>query len=471
MAQAFNYADDYQKLSNWPEIYKFTLLCVLWLVFIFGFTWAVCFAVGVALPWIIYQMAPNTPAMVGEIFHASIPILAVLVFIPFNAMLMVLMERRALALFTVRRGPCRVGPDGALQTAADAIKLLLKEDITPTGADAVMFTAAPVIFFAPSIFAAVPLLAAATNNNAFFQVVNLPTGIFYVLAAASVPVVGIVMGGWASNNKYSLVGGLRSAAQAISYEIPLVLSLISICVLNKTLDVVKIAQIQSGGILHWNILGGGTLGLVYRAMKGDPASQQILHSSLGYQGDGVALVAALLLTVCTIIMFGMYLTGACAEINRIPFDLPEAESELVSGYNTEYSGIKFAIFFLAEFTNLFVVATIASVMFLGGGDFILPSRYFAPLADGFNSVIRPLIDIHFINPDTFWAAIWLIVKVYLLVFFAILIRGTLPRFRIDQLMDFGWKRLIPITLAVFMLMVFLKVLVATPVGASAVLPQ
>jgi NADH-quinone oxidoreductase subunit H len=184
--------------------------------------------------------------MVAEIFHAIVPILAILVFIPFNAMLMVLMERRALALFTVRRGPCRVGPDGALQTAADAIKLLLKEDITPTGADALMFTAAPVIFFAPSIFAAVPLLAAATNNNAFFQVVNLPTGIFYVLAAASVPVVGIVMGGWASNNKYSLVGGLRSAAQAISYEIPLVLSLISICVLNRTLDVVKICQLQAG---------------------------------------------------------------------------------------------------------------------------------------------------------------------------------------------------------------------------------
>jgi NADH-quinone oxidoreductase subunit H len=471
MAQAFNYADDYKHLSNWPEIFKFKVLCGLWLVFIFGLTWVACWAVGVGVPWLILEVAPNTPPMVGEIFHAIVPILAILVFIPFNAMLMVLMERRGLALFTVRRGPCRVGPDGALQTAADAIKLLLKEDITPTGADAFMFTAAPVIFFAPSIFAAVPLLAAATNNNSFFQVVNLPTGIFYVLAAASVPVVGIVMGGWASNNKYSLVGGLRSAAQAISYEIPLVLSLISICVLSRSLDVVKIAQMQSGGLLHWNILGGGSLGVVIDAMRGDANAQQLLHGAIGYQGDTIALVAAVVLSLCTIIMAGMYLTSACAEINRIPFDLPEAESELVSGYNTEYSGIKFAIFFLAEFTNLFVVSTIFSVMFLGGGDFILPSSWFASWADAFNGVIRPLIDIHLINPDTFWAAIWLIVKVYLLVFFAILIRGTLPRFRIDQLMDFGWKRLIPITLAVFMVMVFLKVFVATPAGAPAVLPQ
>jgi len=472
MAVAFNYADDYQKLSNWPEIWKFTILCVLWLVFIFGLTWVACYGVGVVLPWALLQIAPTTPVMVFEILKAIVPILAILVFIPFNAMLMVLMERRALALFTVRRGPCRVGPDGALQTAADAIKLLLKEDITPTGADAVMFTAAPVIFFGPSIFAAVPLLAAATNNNSFFQVVNLPTGIFYVLAAASIPVVGLVMGGWASNNKYSLVGGLRSAAQAISYEIPLVLSLISICVLNRSLDVVKIAQGQAGGLLHWNILGGGTLGLVFDAMSGNhPEALQLLQSSLGYQGIWVALAASIVLTLCTIVMFCMYLTGACAEINRIPFDLPEAESELVSGYNTEYSGMKFAIFFLAEFTNLFVVATIASVMFLGGGDFILPSSWFAGLNDSFNGVIKPLIDIHFINPTTFWAAIWLIVKVYSLVFFAILIRGTLPRFRIDQLMDFGWKRLIPVTLAVFMLIVFLRVFVATPTIASAVLPQ
>jgi NADH:ubiquinone oxidoreductase subunit H len=164
----------------------------------------------------------------------------------------------------------------------------------------------------------------------------------------------------------------------------------------------------------------------------------------------------------------MYLTGACAEINRIPFDLPEAESELVSGYNTEYSGIKFAIFFLAEFTNLFVVSTIASVMFLGGGDFFLPASWFAPLTavfDQFANAVNSVLP-HLINTSTFWATVWLVVKVYSLVFFAILVRGTLPRFRIDQLMDFGWKRLIPISLVVFLLIVFLRVVVATPAIAA-----
>jgi NADH:ubiquinone oxidoreductase subunit H len=178
-------------------------------------------------------------------------------------------------------------------------------------------------------------------------------------------------------------------------------------------------------------------------------------------------------------MCGLYLTGACAEINRIPFDLPEAESELVSGYNTEYSGIKFAIFFLAEFTNLFVVSTIASVMFLGGGDFFLPYDWFygtGPLGflgNGFNTFLETshLADIHLLDPSTFWPAIWLIVKIYTLVFIAILVRGTLPRFRIDQLMDFGWKRLIPIALVTFLFIVFLKVVVATPAALALMPPQ
>lgn len=466
MAVASAHVDEYQSASNWPEIIKFTVLCIGWLTFIFGLTWLACWAVGVMVPDLLATYVPSTPPVLLDTLRAIVPVLSILVFIPFNAMLMVLMERRALALFTVRRGPCRVGPDGALQTAADAIKLLLKEDITPRGADAAMFTAAPVIFFAPSIFAAVPLLAAATNNHELFQIVNIPTGIFYVLAAASIPVVGIVMGGWASNNKYSLVGGLRSAAQAISYEIPLVLSIIAICMLSKSLDVVRIAQLQQGGFWHWNLFGGGSLGLLIDAMTGNAnAAQVVKMTPLAAEMPFIPWLAAILLTVCTFIMFGMYLTGACAEINRIPFDLPEAESELVSGYNTEYSGIKFAIFFLAEFTNLFVVSTIVSVMFLGGGDFFLPYEWFTPLNNIFNQVTAPLQMIHLINSATFWPAIWLIVKVYLLVMFAILIRGTLPRFRIDQLMDFGWKRLIPITLVVFTAIVFLRVLVATPAMA------
>src|SRR5262249_49316930 len=163
----------------------------------------------------------------------------------------------------------RVGPDGLLQTAADAVKLLFKEDITPRGADPLMFTLAPIVFFAPSIIGVIPLLAAATNNHGLFAVANLPTGIFYVLAVSSIPVVGIVMGGWASNDKYSLVGGLTSAARAFSYEFRLVLAVITMCLMAGTLDVVKIANQQAAvpigeqavpaGLLGWNIFGGGAL--------------------------------------------------------------------------------------------------------------------------------------------------------------------------------------------------------------------
>jgi NADH-quinone oxidoreductase subunit H len=301
---------------------------------------------------------------------------------------------------------------------ADAVKLLLKEDITPIGADAVMFTMAPIIFFAPSIIGAVPLLAAVTSDHPLFHILNLPTGIFYVLAAGAIPVVALVMAGWSSNNKYSLVGGLRSAAQAISYEIPLVLSLLSVCLMAGTLDMVKIGQQQAGGILNWNILGGGVLtGLdKFISAGGGKAAAETLQAY--YPFGGLSYLAAAILICCLIVSFCLYLTGACAEINRIPFDLPEAESELVSGYNTEYSGMKFAIFFLAEFTNLFIVASIATVMFLGGGDNIF--------------------------------------KVYSIVYFAILVRGTLPRFRIDQLIAFGWKRLIPLAFIIFLVLVFAR---------------
>ncbi|MBL0184744.1 MAG: NADH-quinone oxidoreductase subunit H [Candidatus Obscuribacter sp.] len=446
-------------MTNSAEIGKLTLLSVVWLTITFTAVWLVCWAVGIALPMVLDASLHERAALANEILQFITPVLAILVFIPINAMFMVLLERRALALFTVRKGPNIVGPDGYLQTMADAVKLLFKEDITPTGADAFMFTLAPIVFFAPSIFGAVPLLAAVTNNHPLFQILNLPTGIFYVLAAASVPVVALVMAGWSSNNKYSLVGGLRSAAQAISYEIPLVLSIITICVLAGSLDLVHITQQQAGGILNWNLLGGGVLGGIDKylsAMVSGQSTDKILSDA--YPFSGASAIAAVLLVLCTITSFWLYLTGACAEINRIPFDLPEAESELVSGYNTEYSGMKFAIFFLAEFTNLFVVSSIATVMFLGGGDNPIPAwilqkiqmlpQMVAALSDSF--LVK---DLHLINPETLFAALWVILKVYSLVFFAILIRGTLPRFRIDQLMAFGWKRLIPLSLIVFFVVV------------------
>jgi len=454
--------------TNSREWQKFSILSLGWLCVIFGAVWIACWGVGIFIPMCLSYFNFDFSRILIEICQALTPIVAVMVFIPINAMFMVLLERRALALFTLRNGPNRVGPDGCLQTAADAVKLLLKEDITPTGADAVMFTLAPIIFFAPSIFGAIPLLAAVTNNHELFQIANLPTGIFFVLAASSVPVVGIVMGSWASNNKYSLMGGLRSIAQAVSYEIPLVFSIITICLLAGTLDVVTIANQQSGGILSWNILGGGALSGLNQAIAAviSPVGKSFAEvMSISYPLGWLSLLGVIVLCLCTIVLFGIYLTSACAEVNRIPFDLPEAESELVSGYNTEYSGIKFAIFFLAEFTNLFIVCTIATVMFLGGGDCPLPywlnplcyPAIAQPLTQLFSPVLSFLINyIHLINPPTFWAAIWVIIKTYTLIFFAVLVRGTLPRFRIDQLMDFGWKRLIPITLVIFILVSFAR---------------
>lgn len=433
--------------GNWGEIFKFKILAGVWLSIIFGAVWAACWALGVLLPGLLADCG-SALKTVGSVLQMLVPLIAIMVFIPINAMFMVLAERRGLALFTVRKGPNRVGPDGFLQTAADAVKLLFKEDITPRGADAVMFTLAPIVFFAPSVFGAIPLLAAVTSNHNLFQHVNLPTGIFYVLAMSSIPVVGIVMGGWASNNKYSLVGGLRSAAQAISYEIPLVLSIITICLLMGTVDVVKIVQAQPDGFWNWNFLGGAA---AWSNLDG-------LRSGL----------AAVLLAGCCLLLFGIYLTGACAEVNRIPFDLPEAESELVSGYNTEYSGIKFAIFFLAEFTNLFIVCSIATVMFLGGGHSPIPGFLDTSgfiwaydnvlLAVGETSPLGIFLK-SFINPVTLCGMFWAVVKTYSLVFFAILVRGTLPRFRIDQLMDFGWKRLIPLSLILLLAVTYLRELV------------
>ena len=436
----------------------------VWLASTFTAVWVVCWVVGIGLPMGLDFFFHYNDSLVNGILRFLVPALSILVFIPINAMFMVLLERRALAIFTVRKGPNRVGPDGYLQTMADAVKLLLKEDITPTGADAFMFTLAPIVFFAPSIMGAVPLLAAVTNDHPLFHILNLPTGIFYVLAAGAIPVVALVMAGWASNNKYSLVGGLRSAAQAISYEIPLVLSILSVCLMAGTLDMVKITQQQAGGILNWNILGGGVLTGLDKLVaeycgKGGGDVSGIMAT---YYPFGIfSAIAAVLLIGCLIISFCLYLTGACAEINRIPFDLPEAESELVSGYNTEYSGMKFAIFFLAEFTNLFVVASITTVMFLGGGDNPIPPYLLDKL--GFiSSGIAALRDsplcaqLHLINPETLFATLWVIFKVYSIIFFAILVRGTLPRFRIDQLIAFGWKRLIPLSLIVFLVLVFAR---------------
>lgn len=448
---------------NLPEIGKFSLITFVWMCIIFGAVWAVSWLVGMLVPQLILDACPGDQIATNfaNAIRLLTPLVAVMVFIPINAMFMVLFERRGLALFTVRKGPNRVGPDGFLQTAADAVKLLFKENINPHGCDVIMFTLAPIIFFAPSVFGALPLLAAVTSNHDLFKIVNLPTGIFYVLAMSSIPVVGIVMGGWASNNKYSLVGGLRSAAQAISYEIPLVLAIVTICFLVGSLNVVEIANMQKGidnlssyGLLNWNFFGAGVLPHYLTMLaQGKLAGMQVLTSA----------IMSIALMICCMLLCGIYLTGACAEINRIPFDLPEAESELVSGYNTEYSGIRFAIFFLAEFTNLFIVSTIATVMFFGGGATPFPgcldANTFALIATPINEFLAQFHLPALMNGETMSGAFWALAKTYILVFIAILVRGTLPRFRIDQLLDFGWKKLIPLSLILLLAVTYLRELV------------
>jgi NADH-quinone oxidoreductase subunit H len=337
-------------------------------------------------------------------------------FVLTSATILVLAERKVMAWMQDRLGPYHTGPKGSLQTVADVAKLLLKEDIHVANADKAVFWFAPSVFLAPVIaaFAVLP----------FSPYVGLPgtalaTGIIYLVAMSSLDVVGVIMAGWGSNNKYSLIGGLRAAAQMISYELPLVLALVGIVMLTSVLDP------QGAGI--------GTISL-----KGIMDFQ----SSTSYPGKGIGfwdfvfqgftpwtwffLVQPLMMIV--------YYTCGLAETNRAPFDLPEAESELVAGYLTEYSGMRWAMFFLGEYGNMTIVSAIATTLFLGGwsGPGVSYLTGLNSLGWGFLGNILAL--------GYFFA------KIYGLCFVFIWIRSTLPRLRSDQLMQFAWLILMPTTL-------------------------
>ncbi|MBY0403278.1 MAG: NADH-quinone oxidoreductase subunit NuoH, partial [Cyanobacteria bacterium] len=316
---------------------------------------------------------------------------------------MVLMERKVLAWFTQRKGPNRVGPWGILQTLADGVKLLFKEDIMSPQQDKFLFTIAPAIFFLP-VFVIYTLLPFTEDMLG----IRIPAAALLIFALSSISVIGIVLAGWASNNKYSLMGGMRSAAQAISYEIPLVMAVLAVVLYTGSMDLKTIVSFQEGSALKW---------------------------------FGIWL---------TPISFLIFLISSIAEVNRIPFDLPEAESELVSGYNTEYSGMKFALFFLAEYAALFAMSTLMVLFFFGG--------YYSPTGGLLTQDLSELIEktlnvpgiamlvrqIEMIN--------WLLVKTYIFIFIAMWIRGSLPRLKPDQLMGFSWKFLIPLSLInVFMI--------------------
>ncbi|RRA49650.1 NADH-quinone oxidoreductase subunit NuoH [Acidipila sp. EB88] len=305
----------------------------------------------------------------------------------------VLLERKVVGRIQNRWGPSRVGPFGLLQPLADGLKLFLKEDLLPTEVYRPLYIAAPVIALACALtsIAVVPFGGMSSFHGVqLFDIADVNIGLLVILGVTSVGVYGIALSGWASNNKYSLLGSLRASAQLISYELALGLSLVGVVMRAGSLRLRDIVDVQSAhGLLSWNFFGG-----------------------LQFVG------------------FFIYLMAAYAETNRTPFDLPEAESELAAGYHTEYSSMKFAMFFMAEYANMITVACVATLLFFGGWSspfgHLLPDNLGGP-------VIAALLPIG-----------WFVFKVFLFLFLYIWVRGTLPRFRYDQLMSFGWKFLMPL---------------------------
>ena len=350
-------------------------------------------------------------------------------------------ERKVIAHIQVRPGPYRVGPHGLLQPLADVIKLITKEDMMPSYANK------PLYLFAPFIAVTMATLSIAVipfgpeiqvaGYRTFMQLTDLNIGVLFILAVSSMGVYGIALAGWASNNKYALLGGLRSSAQMVSYELPLALAIASPLLLSNTLSLRELVGSQAGNILHWNILK---------------------------------------LPFPQIFAFIIFVIAAFAETNRIPFDLPEAENELVAGFHTEYSSMKFASFFMAEYLNMTTVSAMATLLFLGGWEAPWPAEYGSGFVPTVIFVIAGLIALyHASNPPhkldrytfaafgvifliiggVFLAPIvqswllplfWFLAKTGGILFIFIWIRGTLPRFRYDQLMGFAWKFLFPVAM-------------------------
>lgn len=432
------------------QAFKFLVLATIWVSIVFGaaaggaitFAWLLPYLINNVLPNLVQGLDPKLASQISNIVEYLAPTVTIATIIPVNAMFMVLCERKFLALLTMRIGPDKVGFNGALQTFADALKLLFKEDITPKGADGLLFTLSPALFFAPAMVVFMPLLSVASNNIGIFQTTNMDIGLIFIVGIVSLGTMSLVMAGWSSNNKYSLMGGMRASAQAISYEIPMVLALTSIIMISGSANLFAVSNKQAGGILNWNIFGNGAL---YKIMN-------LFPNHYGNPTEGI--VAVIFAGLC-FALFLIFLTASIAEVNRIPFDLPEAESELVSGFNTEFTGMKFALFFLAEYTNLFIASGVATVLFLGGSHLPIDLASEAALYDylshitinlayfgTFNGLLENLNLVWILTSAVF------ITKIYLMFLLAIWIRATLPRLRQDQLMEFGWKYLIPITLGI-----------------------
>jgi NADH-quinone oxidoreductase subunit H len=307
----------------------------------------------------------------------------------------VLLERKVIGRMQNRWGPSRVGPFGLFQPLADGIKLFLKEDLMPLAVERPLFILAPMIALSCALIsvAVVPFGAMTTVHGVdIFEIANVNIGLLVILGITSIGVYGITLSGWSSNNKYSLLGSLRSTAQVISYELALGLSLVGVVLRAGSLNLRTIVASQSAhGILSWNIFGG-----------------------------------------LQFVAFFIYLISAYAETNRAPFDLSEAETELVAGYHTEYSSMKFAMFFMAEYANMITVSCVATLMFFGGAS--------SPFGHIFSGVLNTTVF------DAIFPVLWFVAKVFAFLFLYIWVRSTLPRFRYDQLMGFGWKFLLPIAM-------------------------
>lgn len=323
-----------------------------------------------------------SPIWVVAIESLLVIVLAIALFAALGLVL-VWLERKVAAHMQIRLGPNRLGPAGIFQTSADTLKLILKEGLTPDGADKFLFNFAPFVVMIVAMLALAPI---AFANG--FQIWNINIGVLYVSAISSLSVIGILIAGWSSNNKYSLLGAMRSGAQIVSYELSAGLSILTIVVLTGSLQMTDIVQAQQNG---WWIFKG--------------------H-------------------IPVIIAFVIFIIAATAETNRAPFDLAEAESELTAGFHTEYSGMKFALFFLAEYINIFIVCAIGATIFLGG---------WMPFHIGswtqFNHVM-----------DYIPSSVWFFGKTFFLIFLIMWFRWTFPRLRVDQLLNLEWKYLLPISL-------------------------
>jgi NADH-quinone oxidoreductase subunit H len=327
-------------------------------------------------------------------------IAAVMGVVMLTVMILTLAERKVLGWMQDRMGPMEVGPYGVLQPIADGLKLFFKEDIIPAGANRFLFSLAPILALVPAMigFAVIPFGPNQTVEIFGMQIKpfiisDINIGILYILAFASIGAYGIILGGWSSNSKYSLLGGLRSAAQVISYELNVGLAIVGVILLSGSLSLMQITEAQSGWFWNWFILA---------------------------------------LPFPQIFAFVVYVISSVAETNRVPFDLPEAESELVAGFFTEYSGMRFAFFFIAEYANMILVSCVAAALFLGGWNAPYPGTILGYI--GLDSIA--------------WVenVVWFAAKVYFFLFLFFWLRATLPRLRYDQLMRFGWKVMLPIAL-------------------------